>query len=234
MAGNHLWKHMFFFAVLSARWAAFPVETLAQPRSQPESPLTGAIAEVLRSPFHGGRELPSPRLPLLPVAPPTDLPGHVGLISPAPWLPGGQVPVADNAPSRGKVFLLSALASAAGVYGTLLWYHSCGYFGGVDRSGFGGGGQGPGDHRFACPENDGIVATTGLLGTVAMTAGAGKLAGSRFGRSLSGSALGVAGGWLAVASTIYLAIGADIDIPWWVGAGLFSVAQGGVVALISN
>ena len=182
-------------------------------------------------PFHGSLALPAPRPRLQSVASWSHFPVRAVLASAASPFPSGRIPAADNAPSRGKVFWLSTMASAAGVVGTLLWVESFGYFGELDQAGFDGGGQGPGNHDVLCPEGGGIVGATGLPGTIALTAGGGKLAGSGFGRSLAGSAIGVAGGWLTFVSAMFATVG---EVPLWVGASPFSLAHGGVTALIAD
>ena len=50
-------KLVLFFGALSASFAALAAEAAAQPRSAPERPLSDAVSEALRSPFHSDHAL---------------------------------------------------------------------------------------------------------------------------------------------------------------------------------
>jgi len=68
---------------------------------------------------------------------------------------------------------------------------------------------------------------TGWLATITVTTGAATLAGGGFGRSLAGSALGLAGGWLTAG-------GVGSDLPIEAVVGLIALAHAGVTTLIAR
>ena len=223
----------FLFGAVSASLATFAVESSAQARAGLESPLSHAVAEALRSPFHGDHlphGLRESRLLLSATVHPSGVSSHAGPAA-SQTAPS---PATDDARSLGEVFLLSTLASAAGILGTLYWHYSCEY--GVSPPSSAGGGLVPEDHAL-CPEEEWIVLATGILATVTMTAvPAGLQRG--FKSSLVGSSLGYAGGVLALFVIGASAIGEHFDITERVGmgfvAGLFSLTHAGITTLIAN
>ncbi len=231
MTTIHLRKPVLLFGVLAAGSAALAAETSAQSRPTPERPLSGAMAEVLRGPFHGDHA-------------PSGSPGHVLLpdpvgvaASPAEQPPGARIPAPAGAPSaeddtraRAKVFLLTALASAAGFAGSYYWSYRCTTEPPSVNSAAGTGGD------ALCPTDDErVLAATGALATVTMTGGAATLAGRGFWRSLVGSALGYAGG-LAVAVGTMLAVEESgwEDATNRVGTVVLILGHAGITTLYGN
>ena len=241
MTTIHLRKPVLLFGVFAASAATLAAETSAQSRPTPERPLSDAVAEVLRSPFHGGHAPSgSPGLVLLP--------GPAGAAaSPAEQLPGARIPAPagapsaeDDTPSRGKVFLLATLASAAGAAGSHYLYDRCAILRVRD----------PVRHPAApfvrppavsgnddmCPTDDEtVLAATGVLAIVTMTGGAAALAGRDFWRSLAGAALGYAAGLAAAVGTILTVeeLGWE-DAANWVGAGVGVLSHATVTTLLFN
>jgi len=184
MTTIHLRKPVFLFGAVSVTSATLAVETSAQSRPTPERPLSDAMAEVLRSPFHGDHAPSgSPGLVILP--------GPAGgAASPAEQPPGARIPAPtgapsaeDDTPSHGRVFLMTTLASAAGFAGTYYWQQCVGGDPPLVYPAAGTWGD------ALCP-NEGVLMVIGALATVTMTGGAATLAGRDFWRSLGGSALG--------------------------------------------
>lgn len=239
MTTIHLRKPVLFFGVLAASLATLAAETSAQSRPTPERALSDAMAEVLRSPFHGDHA-------------PSGSPGHVLLpgpvgsaASPAQQPPGARIPApagapsAENdSPSRGKVFLLTALASAAGAAGFSYVYDRCAILRVSDpvsypTAPFVRPPSMSGNNAMCPTDDETVLAATGVLATVTMTGGAAALAGRDFWRSLAGSALGYAGGVAAAVGTI-LAVD---ELGWedaanWVGAGVFVLSHATITTLL--
>ena len=214
-----------FIGAISVSLAALAAETSAQSRSTPGRQLSDAVAEVLRSPFHGDQAPPglSGHGLLRPVVTSPFAVAHVGLVvSFAPSSPGAQVPAAGEAPSRGRMFLLTTIAAAVGYGGTVYLADRCNPIVTVhyqENSLAGTRGRG------LCPDES-VVFVTGYLATIAMTGGAATLAGSGFGRSLIGSALGFAGGALGVVLTAE-------GVERVAGENLFDLSPVAVVGVIS-
>ena len=217
----------FLFGAVSASLATFAVESSAQARAGLESPLSHAVAEALRSPFHGDHlphGLRESRLLLSATVHPSGVSSHAGPAA-SQTAPS---PATDDARSLGKVFLLSTLASVAGVLGTWYWWHSCEYDYVIQTLGT----VRWAENHALCPEEAGIVAATGILATVTMTAvPAGLQRG--FGRSLMGSSLGFAGGVLALYVLESSAIGEHFD-RMGLRVGLFPLTHAGITTLIAN
>ena len=230
MTTVHFRKPVLFFGAISASFATLAVETSAQPRSAPERPLSDAVSEALRSPFHADHAAPGPRGQrlLLPVAGSLlALPTHIGLAAlPASLAPSGQVRAPDRPPSDNKVFLLSILGAAAGYFGTLQLVEVCEPEPG--RYDFGGY-QDREKRQAICVLDGDTILQWGFLATVPMTAGAAMLAGSGFRRSLLGSALGFAGGVLLAG---YLM--APDDMSDGAVAGVLSLAHATITTVIAN
>ena len=192
MTTNHLSRPVFLFGAVAVAAATLAAETSAQSRPTPERPLSDAMAEALRSPFRGDHAPSGSPGHFL-------LPGPVGAAAlPSQQPPGARIPTPagapsaeDDTPSRGKVFLLTTLASAAGLAGTYYWLDWC-TSGGDPPLVYSAAGSAD---DVLCPtENETVLGVTGVLATVTMTGGAATLAGRGFWRSLAGSALGYAGG----------------------------------------
>ncbi len=196
------------------------------------------MAEVLRSPFHGGHAPSgSPGL-VLP-------PGPVGAAaSPAEQLPAARIPAPagapsaeDETPSRGKVFLLTTLATAAGAAGSHYLYDRCVLRVRDPAAPFVRPPAVSGNnYNYMCPTDDeDVLVGIGVLATVTMTAGAAALAGRDFWRSLAGSALGYAGGVAAAAGTVH----AVEELRWedaaqWVVAGVYVLSHAAITTLLFN
>ncbi len=191
MTTIHLRKPVLLFGVLAASLATLAADTSAQSRQTPERPLSDAMAAVLRSPFHGDHA-------------PSGSPGHVLLpgpagaaASPAEQPPGVRIPAPagapaaeDETPSRGQVFLLTTLASAAGLAGTYYVLYRCT----TTDPALVNSAAATGGDPLCATENETVLGVVGALATVTMTGGAATLAGRSFWRSLAGSALGYVGG----------------------------------------
>ncbi|MDE2762859.1 MAG: hypothetical protein OXQ94_01915 [Gemmatimonadota bacterium] len=197
MTNVHLRKPVLLFGTVAVPFAAFASEISAQPGSPPESPLSDAMAEVLQSPLHGQHAHAGPggqRLLVRSAVPPLTSRPHAGLAgSRASRFAGGQVAAADDAPPHAKVFLWTALSAAAGHYFTLRVHDWCESNRDVGR--YAGFRWQP--NRSACQVRPNFIMTVGILGTIPLTGGAANLAGTDFGRSVLGSALGTTAGVLA-------------------------------------
>lgn len=178
------------FGALSALSALLAAETSAQPRPGPERTLSGAIAQALHGPFHGGHAvagLRDRRFRLSPAGSAASSPGHVG---PAPSSAPGTPNIAisrlrTTPPSRGNMFLLTALAATVGHSGIHYALRHC-------RTATQ---LAPGE-VCVLSDND-VPLVAAYVATAAITGGAAKLAGGDFWRSQAGSAIGLLGGWLA-------------------------------------
>jgi len=238
LSGSALW----------ASWAAFlSVEAAAQPWSMPERPLSEAVAEALRSPFHSDHAAAGPgggRLLVATAAPALHL--HAGSTG-SPHALGAPVPATGNAPSQGMVFLSATLASAAGISGTMWMVDRCNRSNVVNLASQRDPPDGP-EPRWVprgvdgtpalCP-GDTVLLLTGYLATVAMTGGAAKLVGAGLWRSLIGSALGLTGGALgsiATAQWVDRLAGDKVffDMSPVFPMALMSILHGGITALIAN
>ena len=216
---------------------ALAVETSAQSRPAPEHPLSNAMAEALRSPFHSDHVPPgSPGRDLLPssTSSPRGPSGRVVVAaSPSPQPPAGRIPARggapsaeDGAPSRGKVFLLTTLAAAAGHAWSFHWVIRCTSdppLGGPAAP-FVNPAAATGEDALCPTENGTILFVTGGLATLMMTGGVATIAGRGFWRSLAGSALGYAGG-LVVGAVLVIA-GEELG---WDGESVETLAIGGVI-----
>lgn len=81
MTTIHLQKPFLLCGAVSASLATFAVESSAQARAGLESPLSHAVAEALRSPFHGDHlphGLRDSRLLLSATVHPSGVSGHAG------------------------------------------------------------------------------------------------------------------------------------------------------------
>lgn len=230
MTASDRWKPIVLLGAVSASLAMLSTEATAQPWAGPERPLADAITQVLRGPFHGGRapaalELWGQRFNLPAVGSATSLPDHGRLVPvSAPGTPKVPLPLAEDTPSRGKMFLLTALSAAAGYGGTLYWVDRCNEVLPLRPSP-------PAGNDVLCPTGSaGVMFVTGYLATITATAGAATLAGGGFGKSLAGSALGLAGAYLAMAG----AFGTGLDLPIGAVVGVMALAHAGVTTLIAK
>ena len=255
MATIHLRKPILTLGCSFGVVATLAVETSAQSRPTPERPLSDAMAEVLRGPFHGDLAPPgSPGHDLLlsSTVSPRGLADRVGVgESPSPQPPGVRIPAPagapsaeDGTPSRGRVFLLTTLAAAAGHAWSFYWPVRCvpgdpPLLGGPPGQFVNPAAETKED--ALCPtKNETVLFYTGGLATAMMTGGAATLAGRGFWRSLAGSALGYAGG-LAAAAGIFLAV-EDPDFEYWVenrmgvrvGMGVLILGHAAITTLFSN
>lgn len=236
----------------SALWASlaafFSVEAAAQPWPTPERPLSEAVAEALRSPFHSGHAAAGPgggRLLVAAAAPALHL--HAGPMG-SPRASGALVPATGNAPSQGTVFLWATLASAAGIGGTMWMVDWCESQPGVvnlvsqrdpppwpEPRWVSSGGDG----TPALCAGDTVLLLTGYVATVAMTGGAAKLVGAGLWRSMIGSALGLTGaalGTIVTAQWVDRLAGDEVffDTSPVFPLAVMSILHGGITALIAD
>lgn len=254
MATIHLRKPILTLGCSFGVVATLAVETSAQSRPTPERPLSDAMAEALRGPFHGDLAPPgSPGHDLLlsSTVSPLGLADRVGVgESPSPQPPGVRIPAPagapsaeDGTPSRGRVFLLTTLAAAAGHAWSFYWFDRCAVVPGDAPL---GGPAGPFVNPAAatkedtlCPtDNEGVLFFTGGIATTMVTGGAATLAGRGFWRSLAGSTLGYAGGLAAFAGTSLTV--EELGLDWEdatvhrVGMGVLILGHAAITTLFSN
>ena len=220
MTTSHPRKPFHLLGALSVSIAALAAETAAQSRPTPARPVSDAIAEVLRGPFHVER------------APATV---HGRILTPsgaasAPHYSGAQVQSPEDALSRGWMFTLTTLSAALGYGGMFYLAHKCEGVVIVDVSGI----PAPRGTSDLCP-NEAVIAVTGVATTIAITAGAATYVGSGFLRSLIGSALGFAGGW---AGTVLAVRAADAlghsRMSMAIPVATLSLLHAGVTTLIAG
>jgi hypothetical protein len=211
-----------FIGALSVSIAALAAETSAQSRPTPAHPVSDAIAEVLRGPFHVER-------------PPATV--HARFLTPsgappAPRFRGTQVQSPEDALPRGWMLTLTTLSAALGYGGMFYLAHKCEGDEIVDPSGF----PAPCGTSDLCP-NEAVIAVTGVATTIAITAGAATYVGSGFRRSLIGSMLGFAGGWTGTVLTVIAieALGHSVaDMTVAVPLATFTLVHAGITTLIAG
>ena len=203
MKSAHLRRLFVVLGALQAAAAALAIEVSAQSQSRPGRPLSDAITEVLRSPFHedrvrlggGGQGL------LLPVVayPTAARDGPTLLSTGLPVAPPAQV---ESSPGR-RV----SLTIFAGVASHLIsaFFLRC-YSGDDDYGRFTAAGQpgvtgsAPEERKGPCrshrPGIDWVEGTFFLLVPTLATAGGATLGGGGFARAAGGSALGFVGSGL--------------------------------------
>lgn len=233
MTTFHRRKPITFLSVVVGSVAVLATEGSAQSASKPLRPLSDAIAEVLRSPFHRNADADAPvvRLATTPHALPgaRRRPGDVALLV-SGRVPDAQEQPADAMPSYGKMIVNSTIGALVGhgLMWALLWCDSSpqGRFTGPLSGGVGGP---SGGSQVRCGEIGRVRTTIGFLTPVATTAGFAYLVGRRAGRALLGSALGL-GAWLgslvAMDSVDY-----DNEVLW---LGIGPVIQGLVAGLVAK
>ena len=205
---------------LSVSIAALAAESSAQSRPTPAHPVSDAIAEVLRGPFHVERA-------------PATAPGRFlppSGAAPAPHFPSAQVQSPEDPPPRGWMLTLTTLSAALGYGGMFYLAHKCEGIVIVDVSGVPNT-RGTSD---LCP-HEAVIAVTGVATTIAITAGAATYVGSGFRRSLIGSALGFAGGWAGTVLTVRAidSLG-DSEMSAAMAVATLSLLHAGVTTLIAG
>jgi len=214
-------RPVFLAGTVSASLAMLSVETIAQPRSGPERPLSVAIAQAKLGPFHGGHAFAEPgdqRFRLLTVGSVASSPDRAGLApSSAPGTPHVGFPAVDGIPSRDRVFLWTTLAAVVGYAGTIYGLPLC-------RTAT----LRPGE--VCVLSDDTVPVVAGFLATIAMTGGAAALAGSGFWRSQAGSALGFVGGVLGVVGIQLI----GFDLSDEVRLGVLALGHAAITTLIAG
>ena len=223
MTTSHPRKPFHLLGAVSVSIAALAAETSAQSRPTPAHPVSDAIAEVLRGPFHVERAPTTVHGSFLPSSG----------AAPAPHFRSAQVPATGDAPPRGWMFTLTTLSAALGYGGMFYLAHKCDDVLVItDASGIPNT-RGTSD---LCP-HEAVIAITGVATTIAITAGAATYVGSRFRRSLIGSALGFAGGWAGTFLTVMaidaLAHSVD-DMTVAIPVATLSLLHAGVTTLIAG
>ncbi|MDE2762858.1 MAG: hypothetical protein OXQ94_01920 [Gemmatimonadota bacterium] len=225
----HPCRPILLFGALPVSLGAPAAQVEGQPRSVPERPLSAAIAEALGSPFHGDRVLTrSGGHGLLgsSAASLSASSAHIGTASsPAPVPEGDRTGAGADKPSQGKVFVLTAIATVACGLGVGYWYSWC--HPPVRNLNAGGVKEWVGDNVI-CPDED-VMNVVSPLVVMTATAGANKLVGNGFWRSLAGSALGLAGG-------AFMMVGAaeSLDPPDWVLGGVMILTHAWTTTLITG
>lgn len=235
MTTIHLRKPVLLVGAVSVTAATLAAETSAQSRPTAELFLSDAMAEALRTPFHGDHA-PSGSLGL------ALLPGPVGSLpspAPQPQPPGTRVPAKVTAPSAGKVFVSTAVAAAVGYFGTFYVAELCEpepgrYDGGLNPWAPLESEQG----NIQCSADDSQILRMGFLATIPVVASGAWLVGSGFPRSLLGSALGFAGGMGALFAVSELGdligLEGDFEIPKGAAAAVLSLAHAAVTTVVAN
>lgn len=221
---------------ISVMLATFTPETAAQSRSTPERLLSDAIAEVLRSPFHGDA---TPRAVrgrnLLPPAAgyPNAANGRVDLATPWPaGLPNAGTPLAQVNSSPRSAVGPTAFGAIASHVATVLFLRcqdsylgDPGRFTGTGRPVVIGVPPSEADRLCRFFDADSDLVELGFLVVVPTltTAGAATLGGSEFIRAVGGSALGFLGSILfyaGMAEVVDKESIHDLRIPVWILGGL--------------
>ena len=221
---------------ISVMLATLATETAAQSRSTPERPLSDAIAEVLRSPFHGdatprgvrGRNLLPPAAGY-----PNAANGRVDLATPWPaGLPNAGTPLAQvNSSPRSAVgptvfgAIASHVATALFLRCQYSDYGDPGRFTGTGRPGVIG--VPPSESarlcRFFDARNEFVELGFFVVVPTMTTAGAATMGGSGFARAVGGSAVGLLGSLLFYAGMVEVVDKEsihDLMIPVWILGGL--------------
>ena len=213
--------------------AGFSIETSAQSRPAPERQLSDAVAEVLRSPFHGHRALlglggPGRLLPT--VGFPNAGEGRATLWSTG--LPNAEAPPAEAASPPNRLFGLTVFAAIGTHIATALFLRcQHGQYG--DPARYTGSGR-PGVIGFPSSEGgslcqsfktDSNLVEDGflLLVPTMTTAGAATFSGKGFVKSVGGSALGYLGSLLfykGMTEVVDERSIHDLVIPVWILGGL--------------
>ena len=204
MTTFHFRKSIVFLSVVVGSVAALATEGSAQSRSKPLRPLSDAVAEALRSPFHQDPAPPGPRGPglLLPVVGyPTAAPARSALLSTGFSDGGAQSAQVASAP--GRPVGLTTFASIASHLATAFFlrcYSRNDDPGRFTGWGLGGVGSAPDERKGPCrsvrPGTDWVEGAFFLLVPTLTTAGGAALGGSGFVRAAGGSALGFVGSGL--------------------------------------
>ncbi len=201
MNSRHSNKLIPLLTALSVMLATLAAETSAQSRSTPERPLSDAITEVLRSPFHEDRPPLGlvGRRPLLPVfAHPTT--AHGRPTSRSMGLPNAGTQPAQVASAPGRSVGLTTFASITSHLASAFFLRC--YSASDDPGRFTGWGlrrfgSAPNERKGPCrsvvPGIDRVEGAFFLLVPTLTTAAGAALGGSGFVRAAGGSALGFAG-----------------------------------------
>ena len=237
-------RQAFFFCALPVSFAALAIETSAQSRSSPARQLSDAVAEVLRSPFHGHRALhglggPGRLLPT--VGFPNAGEGRATLWSTG--RPNAEPPPAEVASPPNRPFGLTVFAAIGSHVATALFlrcqdppYEDRGRYTGSGRPGVIGFPSSEGESL--CPSvktNSNLVQDGFLLLVPTMTtAGAATVSGSGLLRAVGGSALGFVGSLLfykGMTGLTNVDSIEDLPIPMWFMGGFM---HGVVTAYLSG
>lgn len=248
MKSVHLRRPSILLGALAVSLVALAIEASAQSGSTPEWQLSDAITEVLSSPFYedatplaarghgllppavGYRNAAHGRVDLAPSlsAGLRNAGAPLAQIESSPRLRDGrhgpQTSSPDHAPSRGKMFLLTTVASAVGFGGTVLWAEQCTDVVPVDI-----GHVPAGTGKLSLCPGEGVVFIAGYLATITMTGGAATLAGGGFRRSLMGSVLGFGG---AVLTAVGIAV-LKPDLPGELLFG-FPIVHAAITTLVAG
>ena len=246
MKSVHLRGSFILLGVLSVGFAGFSVETSAQSRSTPERSLSDAVAEVLRSPFHGNRTT-------------------VGLVGQSLLLPAvgyanagegratslsrseanAEVPLQEVEWSANRLVAVTTFGAVASHITTALFLrcqfgssppNDPGRYTGLGRPGVIGLPSGEGESLCRKFDAGSELVAGGFLVLVPTltTAGAATLSGSGFLRSVGGSALGFVGSLLFYKGMTRLTNEGsveDLAIPFWFMGGFM---HGVVTAYMSG
>ena len=216
---------VYFIGALSAAIAALAAETSAQSRPTPAGHLSDAIAEVLRGPFHVEGASATVHGRIIPRS----------VVAPAPHIRGAQIPATEDAPPRGWMFALTSLSAVLGYGGMFYLADECELLQITDLAGVPSARASTNRHSDPCL-NDAAIAITGIVTTVTITAGAATHVGSGFRRSLLGSVLGFAGGWVGTALTFVAIDGLGHNDPATeaIGVATLSFLHAGITTLIAG
>ncbi len=245
MKSVHLRGSFILLGVLLVGFAGFSIETSAQSRSTPERPLSEAVAEVLRSPFHvhrttvglGGQSL------LLPAVGYANA-GEGRATSLSRSEANAEVPLQEVEWSANRLVAVTTFGAVASHITTALFLrcqlvpppNDPGRYTGLGRPGVIGLPSGEGESLCRKFDAGSELVAGGFLVLVPTltTAGAATLSGSGFLRSVGGSALGFVGSLLFYKGMTRLTNEGsveDLAIPFWFMGGFM---HGVVTAYLSG
>lgn len=241
MISAHSIRWLLLSCALLLALGPLAVETSAQSRSTPKRPLSDAVAEVLRSPFHGDRAS-------------LGQPGQGFLLSAAGYPSATQGPTAGlsmGLPNTGAQEAGTSTDRLVGMtaFGAVASHVAAAFFLRCQAGRLGDPGRftgpgwpgvvgvPPGPRGSRCPfldDHSDLVGSVFLLVVPTLTtAGAATLGGSGFLRAVGGSALGLAGSLLFYRGMTGLTTGSleSLSIPFWLMGGFM---HGVTTAYFSN